>query len=103
MPELRWTVYYLPFPIYDSVLMNTATRKTVSIVFLCITILWLSVILLFETRYLIGVFRQQSTVRHAFGTIYEEQIEGINFIVLIIYLIPGAFSWFMYRRFRKGY
>jgi hypothetical protein len=83
--------------------MNTSTRKTISIVFLCITILWFLGILLFESRYAFGVFRQQPTTRDAFGTIYEEQIEGINFVVMIIYLIPGVFSLIMYRRFKKEY
>jgi hypothetical protein len=83
--------------------MNTRTRKIISIVFLCITILWLCGILLFESRYVIGVFRQQPAFRDAFETIYEEQIEGINFVVMVIYLIPGVFSLLMYRRFRKGY
>ena len=83
--------------------MNPRTRKIISIVFLWITILWFCGILLFELRYMIGVFRQQPGVRDAFGTIYEEQIEGINFVVMVIYLIPGLFSLVMYRRFRKGY
>lgn len=83
--------------------MNTRTRKTISIVFLCITILWLCGILLFESRYVIGVSRQQRTFHDVFETIYEEQIEGINFLVMVIYLIPGVFSLIMYRRFRKEY
>ena len=83
--------------------MNPSTRKTISIVFLCFTIIWFVTILLFEARYLVGVFRQQRAFRDALGIIYEEQIEGINFIVLLIFLIPGIFGWIMYWRFKKEY
>lgn len=83
--------------------MNTNTRKTISVVFLCFAILWFAVILLFETHYLVGVFRQQSTFRYVLGTIYEEQIEGINFIMFFVYLVPGLLAWVMYSRFKKDY
>ena len=83
--------------------MKTSTRKTVSIVFLCFTILWFAFILLFESRYLLSVFQQQRTFRDVLEIIYEEQIEGINFITLFVYLVPGLFSWLMYRRFKKDY
>ena len=83
--------------------MNTSTRKTVSIVFLCFTIIWFAVILVFEARYLVSVFRQQRAFRDVLGTIYEEQIEGINFIILVVYLIPGLFAWLMHKRFKKEY
>jgi hypothetical protein len=42
-------------------------------------------------------------LRPGLGIIYEEQIEGINFIVLFLYLVPGLFAWLMYRRFRRDY
>lgn len=83
--------------------MNARTRKTISLVFLSFTILWFAVILLFETRYLVSVFRQQRAFRDALGTVYEEQIEGINFIIVFVYLVPGLFAWVMYRRFKKDY
>jgi len=83
--------------------MNANTRKNISVVFLCITILWFAVILIFESRYLFSVFRQQATLPDVLGTIYEEQIEGINFVVLLVYLIPGLFSLVMYSRFKKSY
>jgi len=96
---------YLPFTIFDLGLteMNTSTRKTVSIVFLCFTIIWFAVILVFEARYLVSVFRQQRAFRDVLGTIYEEQIEGINFIILVVYLVPGLFAWAMHKRFKKEY
>jgi len=96
---------YLRFTIFDLGLteMNTSTRKTVSIVFLCFTIIWFAVILVFEARYLVSVFRQQRAFRDVLGTIYEEQIEGINFIILVVYLIPGLFAWAMHKRFKKEY
>ena len=47
--------------------------------------------------------RYQNTLHDILGTIYEEQIEGINFVTLIIFLVPGVFAWFMYRRFRQEY
>jgi len=46
---------------------------------------------------------QESTLRAALGIIYEEQIEGINFLILVVFLVPGVFAWFMYRRFRREY
>ena len=82
--------------------MDTATRKTISIVCLCLSVLWFAFILLFESRYLIGVFRHQATFRDVMKTIYEEQIEGINVVLLFVYLIPGLFALLMYRRFKKG-
>ena len=83
--------------------MDTATRKTISIVFLCFSVLWFAFILLFESRYLIGVLRHQATFRVVMKTIYEEQIEGTNFVILVLYLIPGLFALVIYRRFKKGY
>ena len=83
--------------------MDTATRKTISIVFLCFSVFWFAFILLFESRYLIGVFRHQATFRDVMKTIYEEQIEGTNFVILVLYLIPGLFALVIYRRFKKGY
>ncbi len=52
---------------------------------------------------MIILFRHQLTFGKALGTIYEEQIEGINFIVLFVYLVPGLFAWVMYKRFKKEY
>jgi uncharacterized RDD family membrane protein YckC len=83
--------------------MDATTRKTISIVCLCFSLLWFAFIVLFESRYLIGVFRHQPTFRAVMRTVYEEQIEGINFIVLVVYLIPGLLALVMYRRFKKGY
>ena len=83
--------------------MNATTRKTISVVFLWIAIFWFAAILIFESRYLISVFRQQATLRDVLGTIYEEQIEGINFLILVVYLVPGLFAWLMYSRFKKSY
>jgi hypothetical protein len=83
--------------------MNANTRKTISAVFFCIAIFWFAIILIFESRYLISVFRQQATLRDVLGTIYEEQIEGINFVMLLVYLIPGLFSLVMYSRFKQSY
>ena len=82
--------------------MNANTRKTISVVFLCIAVLWFAAILIFESRYLISVFRQQANFHDVLGTIYEEQIEGINFVVLLVYLVPGLFSLVMYSRFKKS-
>jgi hypothetical protein len=83
--------------------MDAATRKTISIVCLCFSLLWFAFIVLFESHYLIGVFRSHPTFRAVMRTVYEEQIEGINFIVLVVYLIPGLLALVMYRRFKKGY
>ena len=83
--------------------MDASTRKTISIVCLCFSVLWFALLALFESRYLIGVFRHQATFRDVMGTIYEEQIEGINFVIMVVYLIPGIFTLVMYRRFKKGY
>lgn len=83
--------------------MDATTRKTISVVSLCFAVLWFAFIVLFESRYLFKVFRHETTFHDVLGTIYEEQIEGINFIVLVVYLIPGIFAWVMYRRFKKEY
>ena len=83
--------------------MNDATRKTISIVCLVFTIVWFALIVIFESRYLVGVLRAQPTFRDTLGIVYEEQIEGINFIILLVYLIPGLFTLVMYRRFKRSY
>ena len=83
--------------------MTPSTRKTISVLCLVFTILWFVFIGLREAHYVRSVLRQQSTVRDILGIIYEEQIEGINFVILVIFLVPGVFAWFMYRRFRREY
>jgi hypothetical protein len=83
--------------------MSPSTRKTISVVCLVFAILWFLFIGLREAHYLRNVMRHQTTLHDIFGTIYEEQIEGINFVTLIIFLAPGVFAWFMYRRFRQEY
>jgi hypothetical protein len=83
--------------------MNASTRKNISLVFRAFSFIWFAAILVFESRYLISVLRQQRAFRDALGIIYEEQIEGINFIILVVYLIPGLFAWAMHKRFKKEY
>ena len=83
--------------------MDASTRKTFSLVFRWLSLIWFAALLIFELRYLIIVFRQQRAFSAALGIIYEEQIEGINFIILLIYLIPGLFGWAMHKRFKKEY
>lgn len=81
--------------------MNLSKRKTIRVVCLVFAILWFVVIGIFEARYLIGLARVEPTLRSVLRIVYEEQIEGINFFVLLMYLSPGVFTWFVYRRFRK--
>ena len=83
--------------------MGTATRKTISIGCLWFSVLWFAFIMLLEWRYLIGVIRHQKNFHDVVGTIYEEQIEGINFVMLFVYLVPGIFALVVYRRFKKDY
>ena len=83
--------------------MSPSTRKTISVVCLVFAILWFLFIGFREAHYVRGVMRHQTTLHDILGTIYEEQIEGINFVILIVFLIPGVFAWFMYRRFRQQY
>jgi len=83
--------------------MSPSTRKTISVVCLVFAILWFLFIGFREAHYVRSVMRYQTTLRDILGTIYEEQIEGINFVTLIIFLVPGVFAWFMYRRFRQEY
>ncbi len=71
--------------------------------FLTLAILWFAVILAMETHYVIGVLRHQSGLHDVLGTIFEEQIEGINFLLVIMFLIPGVFFWAVYRRFRRAH
>ncbi len=66
-------------------------------------ILWFVWIGLLEVRYVRSVLRDQTGLHDILGTIYEEQIEGINFVTLVIFLIPGVFALLMYRRFRSEY
>jgi hypothetical protein len=83
--------------------MTDETRKRIALVFRILTILWFIVIAVLEVHYVIGVFRQRATFHHMWKTIYEEQIEGINVVLLVIFLIPGVFFWAVYRRFRRSY
>ena len=83
--------------------MNPSTRKTISVVCLVFAILWFVFIGLLETHYVRGILQHQSTLHDILGTIYEEQVEGINFVVLIVFLIPGVFAWAVHRRFRRQY
>jgi hypothetical protein len=83
--------------------MNALTRKRISVVCLVFAILWFVWIGLREAHYLRNVIRQKATLHHVLGTIYEEQIEGINLLTLIIFLVPGVFALFMYIRFRREY
>jgi hypothetical protein len=83
--------------------MTPSTRKTISVVCLIFAILWFVFIGLREAHYVRSVLRHQTTLQDILGIIYEEQIEGINFVILVIFLVPGVFAWFMYRRFRREY
>ena len=94
-------IYYLPGYLLST--MNALTRKRISVACLVFAILWLVMIGLFEAHYVRSVIRQKATLHHVLGTIYEEQIEGINFVLLLIFLIPGVFSWAVYRRFKRSY
>ena len=99
----QWpAIYDSSFPTYH-LAMTDANRKRIAMASWIFMILWLAGIALLEARYIISVFRQRATVHHVLGTIYEEQIEGINFVLMIIFLIPGVFSWAVYRRFRRSY
>jgi hypothetical protein len=83
--------------------MDAALRKRMAAVFLVVTIAWFAIIGLMEARYLIRLLREKPTVHHVVKTVYEEQIEGINFLLVLIFLVPGLFSWAMYARFKKEY
>ena len=83
--------------------MTPTTRKTISVVCLVFAILWFVLIGLREAHYVRSVLRHQATFHDILEIIYEEQIEGINFVILVIFLVPGVFAWFMYRRFRREY
>jgi p-aminobenzoyl-glutamate transporter AbgT len=83
--------------------MTNATRKRLAMTFLTLAILWFAAILALEAHYLIGILRHQSGFHDVLGTIFEEQIEGINFLLVIMFLIPGLFFWAVYRRFRRPY
>jgi p-aminobenzoyl-glutamate transporter AbgT len=83
--------------------MKKATRKRLAMAFLTLAILWFAAILALEAHYVIGVLRHQSGLHDVLGTIFEEQIEGINFLVVIMFLIPGVFFWAVHRRFKRHY
>ena len=79
--------------------------KTISKVCLVFAIVWFVGIALLETHYVFSVLRQEANLRHyhLLRMIYEEQIEGINFVMVIVFLVPGVFAWLLYRRFRREY
>jgi len=83
--------------------MNRSTLRTISKIFLVFVSLWFVGLVVLEVHYVFSVLRQEANLRHyhLLRMIYEEQIEGINFIRVIIFLIPGAFAWLMYTRFRQ--
>jgi hypothetical protein len=85
--------------------MNASTRKTIAKVCKVFAILWLAGLVVFETRYIISVVRDQAVHHHyhILRAIYEEQLEGINLVLLIVFLIPSAFAWLLYTRFRREY
>ena len=83
--------------------MTDANRKRIAMASRIFMILWFVGIALLEASYVISVFRQRPTVHHMWKTIYEEQIEGINIVLMIIYLVPGVFAWAVYRRFKRSY
>src|SRR3989442_2734074 len=83
--------------------MSPSTRKTISNLCLVFAILWFVWIGLLEVRYVRSVLRDQTGLHDILGTIYEEQIEGINFVTLVIFLIPAVFALLMYRRFPSEY
>jgi hypothetical protein len=66
-------------------------------------ILWFVGLFVLEVHYVFSVLRQEANLRHyhLLRMIYEEQIEGINFILVIIFLVPGAFAWLLHIRFRQ--
>ena len=83
--------------------MDRSTQKTISKVCLVFAILWFVGIAVLEVHYVFSVLRQEAHLRHyhLLRLIYEEQIEGINFLLVIIFLIPCAFAWLMHVRFRQ--
>ena len=83
--------------------MTPSTRKTISVVCLVFAILWFVLLVLGEAHYVRIVMRQQTALHNVLGTIYEEQVEGINFVMLVVFVIPGVFAWAVYRRFRREY
>ena len=82
--------YFLPFVISDLVFGSISvsrhgpsTQKTISKVCLVFAILWFVGIAVLEAHYVFSVLRQEANLRHyhLLRMIYEEQIEGINFIL----------------------
>jgi hypothetical protein len=94
-------IYYLQATYFQP--MNALTRKRISVVFLVFAILWFVWIGLREAHYVRNVIAQKATLHHVLRTIYEEQIEGIHFVTLVIFLVPGVFALFMHFRFRREY
>jgi hypothetical protein len=83
--------------------MTRSTLRIISKLCLVFAIVWFVGIAVLEVHYVFSVLRQEAHLRHyhLLYMIYEEQIEGINFILVIIFLVPGAFAWLMHRRFRQ--
>ena len=83
--------------------MNRTTLRTISKICLVFAILWFVGLVILEVHYVFSVLRQEANLRHyhLLRMIYEEQIEGINFILVIIFLVPGVFAWLLHIRFRQ--
>jgi hypothetical protein len=83
--------------------MNRSTLRTISKICLVFAIVWVVGLVVLEVHYVFSVLRQEAYLRHyhLLRMIYEEQIEGINFILVIIFLVPGVFAWLLYIRFRQ--
>jgi hypothetical protein len=83
--------------------MNRSTLRTISKICLVFAILWFVGLVVLEVHYVFSVLRQEANLRHyhLLRMIYEEQIEGINFILVIIFLVPGMFAWLLHIRFRQ--
>ena len=83
--------------------MNRTTVRTISKICLAFAILWFVGLAVLEVHYVFSVLRQEANLRHyhLLRMIYEEQIEGINFILVIIFLVPGVFAWLLHIRFRQ--
>src|SRR5437588_13073018 len=78
--------------------MTPSTRKTISVVCLVFAIHWFILLGLGEAHYMRNVLRQQTTLHNILGTIYDEQIEGSNFVMLVVFVIPGLLAWVVCRR-----
>lgn len=73
-------------------------RKLVSIVCLVFAILWYTIGGIIFIIYCIGVFQKEVGVYYAIQTIIQDWFSSLNWLIFVIFLLPGIFAYKGYER-----